>query len=227
MSDGDESVLRRWARRKHAARLRQGAAVEPNSPAPTKVQEVIPTASDPHDTSVMKEPVPNAAVSSDGGHGGNPPVTDSGARIEDLPDIESLTFDSDFTVFLRQGVPEAIKRRALRKLWSSNPVLANLDGLNDYDFHTMTFLEQLEGAAEPVAEVGRGLRDKIMEGKRAREGRLRAKQPRVAEHPSHDRPIAGNNADRTAAAHQSADGRTEPDLRDPAAFTKTTGSGST
>jgi hypothetical protein len=34
---------------------------------------------------------------------------------------------------MKKGVPEAVKRRALRTLWSSNPILANLDGLNDYD----------------------------------------------------------------------------------------------
>jgi len=55
------------------------------------------------------------------------------AAIADLPDIDSLDKDSDFTVFMRDGVPEALRQRALRKLWLSDPVLANLDGLNDYD----------------------------------------------------------------------------------------------
>ena len=50
-----------------------------------------------------------------------------------LPSIESLTGDSDFTPFLKKGVPTLLKRAALRKLWSTDPVLANLDGLNDYD----------------------------------------------------------------------------------------------
>ena len=51
----------------------------------------------------------------------------------DLPSIEELTAQSDYTVFLKKNVPEALRRRALRKLWVSDPVLANLDGLNDYD----------------------------------------------------------------------------------------------
>ena len=34
---------------------------------------------------------------------------------------------------MKQGVPEAVRRRALRMLWQSNPILANIDGLNDYD----------------------------------------------------------------------------------------------
>jgi Protein of unknown function (DUF3306) len=48
-------------------------------------------------------------------------------------DIEKLEYDSDFTVFMDKKVPKALKRMALRKLWLSNPILANVDGLNDYD----------------------------------------------------------------------------------------------
>ena len=53
--------------------------------------------------------------------------------VASLPDIESLDKDSDFTGFLQAGVPEELKNLALRKLWLSDPVLANVDGLNDYD----------------------------------------------------------------------------------------------
>ena len=50
-----------------------------------------------------------------------------------LPPVEELNAESDYTVFLTDKVPEAIRRAALRKLWTSDPVLANLDGLNNYD----------------------------------------------------------------------------------------------
>ena len=53
-------------------------------------------------------------------------------RPEDLPPIEELTAESDFTPFLKEGVPEELKRLALRKLWRSDPVFANLDGLVEY-----------------------------------------------------------------------------------------------
>ena len=52
---------------------------------------------------------------------------------EDLPDIDTLDKDSDYTVFMKKGVPEKLKRLALRKLFHSDPALAVLDGLNDYD----------------------------------------------------------------------------------------------
>jgi hypothetical protein len=51
----------------------------------------------------------------------------------DLPDVESLDKDSDYTVFMQEGVPDAVRNLALRKLFASNPALAVLDGLNDYD----------------------------------------------------------------------------------------------
>lgn len=48
-------------------------------------------------------------------------------------DIEALTYDDDFSIFMNKKVPEFIRRKALSKLWLSSPILANVDGLNDYD----------------------------------------------------------------------------------------------
>lgn len=50
-----------------------------------------------------------------------------------LPDPDGLVKGDDFKAFLKSAVPARIRRRALRRLWLSDPVLANLDGLNDYD----------------------------------------------------------------------------------------------
>jgi len=47
--------------------------------------------------------------------------------------FDTLNFESDFSIFMKEGVPEALRRKAQRLLWRSNPILANLDGLNDYD----------------------------------------------------------------------------------------------
>jgi hypothetical protein len=73
---------------------------------------------------------------------------------EDLPDIDTLHKDSDFTVFMREGVPEELKLRALRKLWTSDPVLANVDGLNDYDGDYGTLLEKGAEAMRRFAASG-------------------------------------------------------------------------
>ena len=52
---------------------------------------------------------------------------------EDLPDIDTLNKDSDFSLFMREGTPEHLKKIALRKLFNSDPAFSVLDGLNDYD----------------------------------------------------------------------------------------------
>lgn len=47
-----------------------------------------------------------------------------------LPLIDSLTVDSDFTVFMKPGVPKAVQTMALRKLWRLNPAFGRTDGLD-------------------------------------------------------------------------------------------------
>lgn len=48
-----------------------------------------------------------------------------------LPPVESLTPDSDFTPFLREGVEEALKRKALKTLFQ-DPRFNVMDGLDVY-----------------------------------------------------------------------------------------------
>jgi hypothetical protein len=45
---------------------------------------------------------------------------------------EELLSAAEVRAFLEQALPERLKRRALRRLWGLNPVLANVDGLVDY-----------------------------------------------------------------------------------------------
>ncbi|WP_420731274.1 DUF3306 domain-containing protein [Hwanghaeella sp. 1Z406] len=49
-----------------------------------------------------------------------------------LPSLDSLGPGSDFKAFMASTVPAQLRNLALQKLWRSNPVLANLDGLIDY-----------------------------------------------------------------------------------------------
>ncbi|TMM51080.1 DUF3306 domain-containing protein [Sulfitobacter sabulilitoris] len=56
----------------------------------------------------------------------------------DLPDPDTLGAGDDFTAFMAKAVPHHLRNRALRKLWRSNPVLACVDGLNDYDDDYLT-----------------------------------------------------------------------------------------
>jgi hypothetical protein len=77
-----------------------------------------------------------------------------------LPDPDTLGKDDDFTGFLAKTVPERLRRRALRKLWVSNPVLANLDGLNDYE-DDYTDAATAGQVVRTAYEVGRGFLKKI------------------------------------------------------------------
>jgi hypothetical protein len=73
-----------------------------------------------------------------------------------LPDPDTLEPGDDFKAFMAKAVPDRIRRRALRRLWLSNPALANLDGLLDYgeDFtDSATVVENLQTAYQ----VGKGM----------------------------------------------------------------------
>jgi hypothetical protein len=50
----------------------------------------------------------------------------------ELPPLESLTEHSDFRVFLRAGVPDAIRHAALRRLWSLDPAIRDFTNSLDY-----------------------------------------------------------------------------------------------
>jgi len=107
----DESGLSRWARRKAEARQRGGGA----APAVETEQGNVPVQSE------SREPPTGHEV-----------TAESQVADLDLPDIESLTADSDFTVFMKDGVPPALRRLALRKLWASDPVFNVIDEMVEY-----------------------------------------------------------------------------------------------
>lgn len=73
-----------------------------------------------------------------------------------LPDPDSLTMDDDFKPFMDASVPLRLRNRALRKLWRSNPVLACVDGLNDYDEDFTDAARSLE-PVKTVYQVGKGM----------------------------------------------------------------------
>ncbi|WP_294230185.1 DUF3306 domain-containing protein [uncultured Shimia sp.] len=80
----------------------------------------------------------------------------------DLPDPDALEKGDDFSVFLAKAVPERIRRRALRKLWLTNPVLANVDQLVDYgeDFTDSAMVVE---AMQTTYQVGKGMLAHVQE----------------------------------------------------------------
>ena len=73
-----------------------------------------------------------------------------------LPDPDTLKEGDDFSAFMSKAIPDRLRRRALRALWKSNPVLANVDMLVDYgeDFtDSAMVVENLQTAYQ----VGKGM----------------------------------------------------------------------
>ncbi len=75
---------------------------------------------------------------------------------------EEMGAGDDFAAFLRSAVPQHLKTMALRRLWRSNPTLACLDGLNDYDTD-YTGAGVAPGTLKTSYEVGRGILKRIAE----------------------------------------------------------------
>jgi hypothetical protein len=57
------------------------------------------------------------------------------AELPALPSIDDLTEHSDYTLFLRKGVPDALRKAALRKLWVTEPSVVNYRPLVEYAWH--------------------------------------------------------------------------------------------
>lgn len=118
-----ENVLSRWSRRKAQSRRGEESVREPSAAPAVPDGGSVPGAVD--------------------GTGSAPvDAADTGAAEEDvqgpadgapeLPPIDSLGEDSDYSPFLSAGVSEDLRRQALRKLFHS-PKFNVRDGLDDYD----------------------------------------------------------------------------------------------
>ena len=86
-----------------------------------------------------------------------------------LADPDDLPADGDFTAYIKANLPERIKQRALRRLWRSNPVLANLDGLCDYDDDFTDAATVIPGM-KTLYQVGKGMFQETAEDEIAEDG---------------------------------------------------------
>lgn len=75
-------------------------------------------------------------------------------------DLETLNKETDFSIFMKDGVPALLKRQAMAALWRSSPVFAVVDGLVDYDddfgspdLNMKTF--------KSAYQIGKGYLDKV------------------------------------------------------------------
>lgn len=121
-----EGFLSRWSRRKRAA-------AEAPPPAEQAEGEVAEPRAEP-----ASEPAEPAAAPGKPQRAACPIPNLPEIDLASLPRIEELTAESDFSLFLRPGVPSALRSAALRRMWSLDPAIRDYIGPVEYqwDFNT-------------------------------------------------------------------------------------------
>lgn len=140
MSNDEEPFLKRWSRRKLDAKGRpQGAAED----------------------AAAEDEAPAAPVE-DGERPRKQPPGREPQRVlteEDFADVDfdALDMQSDYSRFLAPGVPESIKNKALRKLWSSDAMFTSMDPFQDYTAdYTDAALAVPAGTLKTAYRIGKG-----------------------------------------------------------------------
>ena len=185
----DESgFLGRWSRRKRNAEVLEQEVPESSVPAEatpgelTNAQMLTPTQDNELQESIdsiAEESLPEA------------PLTDA-----DMPDIETLNADSDFSPFFSEGVSKELRNLALKKLFFSGKFSAR-DGLDDYDDDFTKF--------EPLGDTVTS--DMKFHARRKEKARLaELEKQRLLE--ESEEPAATENANEVAETDSTADENT-------------------
>ncbi len=163
-----EDFLSRWARRKAEAKSEPHPVADELPPsAPAVLPEAegeanLPAA--PNEPDMLRDAPPDEETRAEWI-----------SKLEAV-DLDTLNYKDDFTVFMRGWVPQALRNRALKRLWRTSDVFEVLDGLNDYD-------EDFSDAATIIGEIktrwklGRGFADVEVE----EEGEVEAMPDETAE----------------------------------------------
>ena len=178
----DEGFLRRWSRRKRGARDPEPGSDD--APAEPAAPDASPGAGSTSEESADAEPAP--------------PSTDA-----DMPPLESLDENSDYSPFMSSEVSPELRRQALRKLFHS-AAFNVVDGLDDYDDDFKSF----EALGDLVTADMKHMLE--VEERRARE---RVEAALAAESPPDEDGEEGDPADRIASDR--ANGADAPDEADP------------
>lgn len=135
----EQGVLSRWSERKRKVaeeEARVAVAAEPAGDNDAEIEEEEPETQEAALELLRKR---------------DPELAERIGKI----DIDKLTYDDDFTVFMNKAVPRFIRNRALDKLWLTSPIFAGLDGLNDYD-EDFRAVSELGRAVTSAWEPGKG-----------------------------------------------------------------------
>jgi Protein of unknown function (DUF3306) len=125
----DEGFVGRWSRLKQRARDDMAREAEPPPPVPAAAA-----------TDEQKAPEEEKKP----------------FDLSELPSVESLTKESDYSGFMRAEVPEDLRQKALRRLWASDPVLSapDLFDMHNLDYNNVpTFPEGFRTIARAAQEI--------------------------------------------------------------------------
>ncbi len=109
-SERQEPFLSRWSRRKSLDELSRQEEDD-------LLAKSLPAEPD----TLIETPAPSTAAEPE------PVLTDA-----DMPPLETLHAESDFSLFMSSGVSDALRNQALKKLFAA-PVFNIRDGLDEYD----------------------------------------------------------------------------------------------
>lgn len=136
----DGSFLGRWSRLKHQAKT--GPVETPARPEPGPAPPARPAPT------------------------GERPAESAGAETSmlteaDFADVDFAALDasSDYSRFMASNVPDAIRRKALQKLWTTDPLFTSIDPCHDYHGDYTDAAVAVGDSLKTAYRVGRGFLD--------------------------------------------------------------------
>jgi len=120
------SRLERWSR------LKRNVPQEQDAPPVTEPVEELAAKSDISPDAAQEAPEQASLEQSPAEQSPSEPAPKPGSLDHTLPDPETLEAGSDFSAFMVPGVSGALRRRALKRLWTTGNYNVR-DGLDDYD----------------------------------------------------------------------------------------------
>ena len=117
-----ENFLTRWSRRKLEAEEGKGVPQPDETASPSAVVDAVADTLKKADDTVA-QPRPGEELAFD---------------ITTLPSLDSITAQTDISMFMNKGVPAELTRAALRRAWSADPAIRDFIEIaeNQYDFAT-------------------------------------------------------------------------------------------
>jgi len=205
----DASLGSRWSRRKQQAAERRMAGAETEVRQSTEPTPAIPLSTIVPDGSVgrmqTRTEADRLAEQNAAGEHGPAPLTD-----DDMPAVETLDENSDFSGFMSPGVSEKLRKIALRKLFAGAGFNIR-DGLDDYDDDFTSF----EGLGDLIT-CDMKHRAEMQAEKKAKEEQEELERVAAGEGPGDaDQEVLPKDVDRdddsvTASAGDGAEGEGNP-----------------